>query len=244
MTSESSSNCWILDTGASHHVTGSRSSLMVARVITSCPIDLPDSHSAMATMEGRDQCSGNPIGADERKGGLCYYRRIPTVCAVTVPGLSQFELWHCRLGHPFDRVLKLVPALQGSLSRKQLDTTCTICPQAKQRRDSFLLSDSRTSRVFELLHCDLWGPNKIPYSNGAFYFLTIFDDYSHTVWVYLLHSKSDVFKYFCSFLAMITRQFQAHVKIVTSDNGMEFKPLIPYFTERGILFQTSCVGTP
>ncbi|GAA0173460.1 hypothetical protein LIER_27071 [Lithospermum erythrorhizon] len=115
MTGESSSNCWILYTGASHRVTGSRSSLMVARVITFYPIDLPDGHSVIATMEGRDQCSGNSIGAGERKGGLYYYRRIPTVCAVTVPGLSQFELWHRRLGHPSDRVLKLVPALQGDL---------------------------------------------------------------------------------------------------------------------------------
>ncbi|GAA0167658.1 hypothetical protein LIER_22538 [Lithospermum erythrorhizon] len=43
---------------------------------------------------------------------------------------------------------------------------------------------------------------------------------------------------------MITRQFQANVKIVRSDNDTEFKPLLPYFSEHGILFQTSCVGTP
>ncbi|GAA0167024.1 hypothetical protein LIER_22050 [Lithospermum erythrorhizon] len=148
---------------------------MAARSITSCPIDLPDVHSAMGTMEGRDQRSGNPIGADERKGGLYYYRRFPTLCVVTVPGLSQFELWHRRLGHPSNRVLKLVPTIQGSLSRQQLESACTICPQAKQCRESFPLSDNRTSHVFELLHCDLWGANKIPSSNGEFYFLTIVD---------------------------------------------------------------------
>ncbi|GAA0162758.1 hypothetical protein LIER_18782 [Lithospermum erythrorhizon] len=43
----------ILDTGASHHVIGSRSYLMAARELTSCLIDLPDGPSAMATIEGR-----------------------------------------------------------------------------------------------------------------------------------------------------------------------------------------------
>ena len=34
------------------------------------------------------------------------------------------------------------------------------------------------------------------------------------------------------------------VKYVRSDNGTKFKHIIPYFTENGILFQRSCVGTP
>ncbi|GAA0184934.1 hypothetical protein LIER_32222 [Lithospermum erythrorhizon] len=122
---------WILDTGASHHVTRRSSCLMAARDIASCPVGLPDCYLALATMEGLDQRSRNLIGAGERKGGLYYYRRIPTVCAVIISGLSELELWHRHLGHPFDRVLKLVPAIQSSSSRKQLDSSCTICPQAK-----------------------------------------------------------------------------------------------------------------
>ncbi|KAL6347425.1 hypothetical protein AAG906_022352 [Vitis piasezkii] len=49
---------------------------------------------------------------------------------------------------------------------------------------------------------------------------------------------------FMSFIAMVDRQFSQTVKVVQSDNGMEFKCLLDYFSESGILFQTSCVGTP
>lgn len=42
---------------------------------------------------------------------------------------------------------------------------------------------------------------------------------------------------------MIERQFGKQVKIVRSDNRMEFSRLKPYFDENGSGFQTSCVGT-
>ncbi|XP_074297622.1 uncharacterized protein LOC141628364 [Silene latifolia] len=40
------------------------------------------------------------------------------------------------------------------------------------------------------------------------------------------------------------RQFNSTVKRIRSDNGTEFKPLIPYFREQGIIFETSMVKTP
>ncbi|GAA0168447.1 hypothetical protein LIER_23161 [Lithospermum erythrorhizon] len=88
------------------------------------------------------------------------------------------------------------------------------------------------------------GPNKLPSSSGARYLLTIVDDYSRAVWVYLLQVKYDVSIVFRLFLAMISRQFDKNVKLVRSDNGTEFKPLLPYFDECGIVFQISCDGTP
>ena len=166
------------------------------------------------------------------------------MCAVTVPEISDFELWHRRLGHPSDRVVKLVPTISSSTSRKKLNKACEVCPQAKQKRDSFPVSDSKASRIFEFIHCDLWGPNKIPSSCGAHYFLTLVDDFSRAVWVYLFRSKTQVYQVFCSFFAMIARQFETHVKIVRSDNGTEFKCMLDYFDTHGIIFQTSCVGTP
>ncbi|GAA0160400.1 hypothetical protein LIER_16962 [Lithospermum erythrorhizon] len=43
---------------------------------------------------------------------------------------------------------------------------------------------------------------------------------------------------------MISRQFEAKVKFVRSDNSIEFLLLRDYFHTQGILFQTSCVGDP
>ncbi|XP_021755434.1 uncharacterized protein LOC110720688 [Chenopodium quinoa] len=115
---------------------------------------------------------------------------------------------------------------------------------AKQTRDSFPSSDSRASRIFEMIHCDLWGSYKTSSTCGAHYFLTIVDDFSRVVWVYLLNNKTKVYFSFCFFFAMVKCQFDAHVKCVRSNDGREFKHMLPYFNENGILFQTSCVSTP
>lgn len=40
------------------------------------------------------------------------------------------------------------------------------------------------------------------------------------------------------------RQFNTNLKIIRSDNGAEFLSLGDYFREKGIMHETSCVGTP
>ncbi|XP_021725291.1 uncharacterized protein LOC110692563 [Chenopodium quinoa] len=177
MSGEYFSPFWIIDTGASHHVTGDATCLMNVTDIPPCP----DGAHAMATKMGRDQHLGSLIRGGERIDGLYYFWRLPKVCAVTDQEVSTFELWHRRMGHPSDRIVKLVPAISASSSSKLLNKTCDVCPQAKQTRDSFPDSDSRASLT---------------------------------------------------------------MKCVRSNNGTEFKHMIPYFDEHGILFQTSCVGTP
>ena len=190
---------WIIDTGASHHVTGDATSLTNIRSILPCPVDLPKGQQVVATQEGQvvlsphltldrvlfvpslqchlisvsqltkvngcvvkftnalcaiqDQHLGSLIGAGEQQGGLYYFRGIPTVCAVaTVPSFSTFELWHRWLGHPSDRVLKLVPVIKDnpSVSSKKLPHACTVYPQAKHTRDSFPLSNNKLKLVIVL----------------------------------------------------------------------------------------------
>ena len=43
---------------------------------------------------------------------------------------------------------------------------------------------------------------------------------------------------------MALTQFHTLVKKIRSDNGSEFIALKPFFHDNGILFETSCVGTP
>ena len=64
--------------------------------------------------------------------------------------------------------------------------------------------------------------------------------------MYLLKSKSKVFSYFKSFHAMVDTQFDLNIKILRSDNGTEYidKSFRVFLDDNGILFQTTCVGTP
>lgn len=88
--------------------------------------------------------------------------------------------------------------------KKKLNSACITCPEAKQTFDSFPISDNIASRIFDLIHYDLWGP----YANTqsfcvAHYFFTIVDNFSRVVWVYVLRNKIEVSIAFHSFLAMV-----------------------------------------
>lgn len=165
----------------------------------------------------QDRPSRKLIGTGERRDGLYYFKPPSTLQAISVDGSSSLlELWHQRLGHPSEKVVKLLPFLCNSSII--LNKACDVCPRAKQTRDSFSPSDHKASRIFELVHCDLWGPYNTVSSCGARYFFTLVDDFSRATWVYLLIDKLEVFKMFMSFLAMVDRQFNQKVKIVRSDN--------------------------
>ena len=88
------------------------------------------------------------------------------------------------------------------------------------------------------------GPYRTISSCGASYFLTIVDDFSRAVWIYLLADKKEVSIMLKRFLAMVERQFAQQVKIFRSDNGTKFTCLKSYFFDKGIIFQTSCTSTP
>jgi transposase InsO family protein len=53
-------------------------------------------------------------------------------------------------------------------------------------------------------------------------------------------------KYFIQFHAMVNTQFNRSIKIVRSDNGLEFTVgyMFKFFSQNGISHQTSCVDTP
>ncbi|RVW46987.1 Retrovirus-related Pol polyprotein from transposon TNT 1-94 [Vitis vinifera] len=244
LTGKFDTKSWIIDTGATHHVTGDLSWLFDTIALFECPVGLPNGESVVATQSGSDH-TRELIGTGVRRDGLYYFGGAEgdSVQHVSVHNAaSTLELWHKRMGHPSEKVVKLLPPvsnLKGSLNK-----ACEICFRAKHPRDKFPLSDNKATRIFEKIHCDLWGSYKHVSSCGARYFLTIVDDFSRAVWIYLLVDKTEVFRMFMSFIAMVDRQFSQTVKVVQSDNGTEFKCLLDYFSATGILFQTSCVGTP
>nr|GEV69815.1 ribonuclease H-like domain-containing protein [Tanacetum cinerariifolium] len=89
--------------------------------------------------------------------------------------LSKY-IWHERLGHPSDQVLKVLKN-DLALDNSDLDH-CEICQRAKQTREPFPLSEHKSSVLAELVHLDLWGPYKVTSKEGFRFFLTIVDDYT------------------------------------------------------------------
>ena len=78
----------------------------------------------------QDQPTRKVIGAGERLDGLYFFRGVPQVKVLTVDGDSSFELWHQRMGHPSEKILKMIPAVSHSC--KKNNKACDVCPRAKQ----------------------------------------------------------------------------------------------------------------
>ena len=76
-----------------------------------------------------------------------------------------------------------------------------------------------TSKAFELLHMDLFGPTQYTSIGGNKYGFVIVDDYTRYTWAFFLLDKSDVFATFKSFVKGIHNEFETTIKRVKSDNG-------------------------
>lgn len=75
--------------------------------------------------------------------------------------------------------------------------------------------------LFELLHCDLWGPYKYPTSFGSFYFLTMWMIFLICMGLSTFY-KSEFSQFFEHFYTLTQTKFGKSIKIVHSYNGTEF----------------------
>ncbi|CAA7044030.1 unnamed protein product [Microthlaspi erraticum] len=282
----------IIDTGASHHMTGDLSLLRDVRDIVPSAVLFPDGNTSRAIKLGtlslnddyflrdvlyipdfnctlisvskllkqtgciaiftdtlcvvHDRFSRTLIGAGEEREGVYYFTGVTVARShhATKDKTSPSVLWHRRLGHPSYKVLSALPVFNSFKFDFSHVNSCDICFRAKQTRGVFQDSLNNTSAPFDLIHCDVWGPYCTLSSCGAAYFLTIVDDYSRSVWTFLMLEKSETKGLIQNFCAMSSRQFGKPVKRVRSDNGTKFMVLSTFFREQGIDHQTSCVDTP
>ena len=242
---------WIIDTGATNHMTCSTSCFTNINASISYSLKLPNGHNVPVTHTGtiqltksilladvlcvpsfsfnllstkklsisltyclfffsdycfiQDLVSWTTIGKGEVRNDL-YHLQLPTNVSSTalaetvavfpqqnafittsvINTMNVYDLWHCRLGHV------LFPRL-GLISDP-------ICPMANHHRLPFPISHHKSSHIFEMIHCDIWGPYSTTAYDGSKYFLTIIDDFSRSTWLYLLKNKSESRKCIESFI--------------------------------------------
>lgn len=68
----------------------------------------------------------------------------------------------------------------------------------KHFRLAFSLSTTKTSRVFELIHFDLWHDH-VTSTSGFKYYILFLNEFSHFLWVFPLRAKSKVYFVFLNF---------------------------------------------
>nr|GEW40223.1 hypothetical protein [Tanacetum cinerariifolium] len=119
-------------------------------------------------------------------------------------GLDSYYLWHCRLGHinkehmdmlQRDRLLQ--PTHDKSHEKYKS------CISRKIARNPFPHQVERAKDLLGLIHTDVYGPFRILSRDGAYYFITFTDDFSHYGFVYLMKHKHEVFETFKTLLDMV-----------------------------------------
>ena len=161
---------------------------------------------------------------------------------------------HHRLGHTNFQSLKtlhsqsMVTGLPSSLSipTSTLSPTCTTCTRAKLQRASHPSNPSRAQKPLDIVHMDLWGPNRVKTTKGQLYFLIIIDDHSRYGSLFLLQSKDQAKHHIKQWITQARTQVGRPVLRIHSDGGGEFlnSELLSYYTSQGITHTYTLPNSP
>jgi len=160
---------------------------------------------------------------------------------------NSSDLWHKRLSHISEKGLNCLVKknLLSGLKEAKLENYAH-CFAGKQHKVSFKSHPpSRKSELLELVHSDLCGPMRTKTFGGGLYFVTLIDDYSRKLWVYVLKTKDQVLGVFKQFQASVERDTGKKLKCVHIDNGGEYcGPFDEYCRQQGIRHQKTPFKTP
>ena len=157
------------------------------------------------------------------------------------------DLWHKQLGHMREKGLQLLAKQSLILMAKDKSSNpCDYCLFGKQHRVSFQKNSTLKLEKLELVYSDVCRHMEVYSLSGNKYFVTFIDDASRKTWVYLLHTKGQVFQYFHKSHAMVERETGNPLKRLRTNNGGEYisREFKGYFSKHGIRHEKTIPGTP
>jgi hypothetical protein len=140
--------------------------------------------------------------------------------------IDESWLWHKTMGHmKFDNLVKIdIKQVVRDMSEitKSSRSFNKQCQHGKQSRVRFKTKEYATSKSFELVHIDIFGPTITKSLQGELYFMLLTDDYIRMTWVTFLKNKSKAFDKFKAFKALVENETDMKIKFLRPDNGGEF----------------------
>ncbi|KAL0283401.1 UNVERIFIED_CONTAM: Retrovirus-related Pol polyprotein from transposon TNT 1-94, partial [Sesamum angustifolium] len=148
------------------------------------------------------------------------------ILAASVTDFDKTSLWHKRLGHISQKGLELLQKEGVLIDKIEKLKFCDECVMGKQHKVQFPASQNpnpvSSSSILDYVHADVWGPSNISTHGGNKYFLSIIDNFSRKVFVFLMKHKSDVFENFRKWKILVENQTGKKLKVLRTDNGLEF----------------------
>ncbi|RVW93875.1 Retrovirus-related Pol polyprotein from transposon TNT 1-94 [Vitis vinifera] len=247
---------WIVDTGASDHMTGDAAILQNYKP--------SNGHSSVHIADGsKSKIAGT--------GSIKLTKDLYLDSVLHVPNLDCNLLSISKLAHDLQCVTKFYPNLCvfqdlksgkmigsaelcsglyllscGQFSNQVSQASCVQSQICKHTRTVYPQIPYKPSTVFSLVHSDVWGPSRIKNISGTRWFVTFVDDHTRVTWVFLMKEKSEVGHIFQTFNLMVQNQFNSKIQVLKSDNAKEYftSSLSTYFQNHGIIHISSCVDTP
>jgi hypothetical protein len=91
---------------------------------------------------------------------------------------------------------------------------------------------------------NICGPLGTTNINSKVLFITFINEALCYCWAFLIKHKLEMLRKFKALEAWLERQFNIKVKTITSDNSMENEAIIPYFNEKGIIWDPISAYSP
>lgn len=163
---------------------------------------------------------------------------------------EKFIKWHNKLGHINFSDLKKIPDLcdgiDADIKKCQVEDICEYCVMSKKTRKPFCPERARATRPLEIIHADLCGKISPATFDNEEYILTIMDDYTHFLKVYLLHTKNEAEIYIKEYVLEAEAHFNLKTERFRCDRGGEFRSceFKLWCKNRGLVIEYTINDTP
>ncbi|KAJ4717199.1 Retrovirus-related Pol polyprotein from transposon TNT 1-94 [Melia azedarach] len=174
-------------------------------------------------------CKGSNVVLKGVKRGTLYFLQGSTLLSSVAVASSEIDkdnmtkLWHMRLGHMSARGMQILSKGDLLCGHKIKDLEfCEHCIFGKLHRSKFPKAIHRTKGTLDYIHSDCWGLSRVESLGGHRYFVSMIDDFSRMTWVFIMKHKSEAFKNFRQWKALVENQTGKKIKRLRTDNGLEF----------------------
>ncbi|TYZ66515.1 hypothetical protein PybrP1_006514 [[Pythium] brassicae (nom. inval.)] len=239
----SKSSSWLLDSGASSHMTHDRNDFVRYKALDS-RVDVFVADGGRLPVHGvgdvelQLQCGRTAVATDVLHVPALN-RKLLSVPALTAKGAEvEFKGAGCEIK------MSGVCVAQGRRENKlyRIEFGGQEHAMAVQAAGSTV----KTTRPLELVHTDVVGPMETKSKGGARYGLVLVDEWSRFVVIYLLKTKSQVLQSVKAYKSEMEATTGERLRCLRSDNGSEYisKAFATFYSSSGIKHQTSAPYSP
>ncbi|KAJ4716980.1 Retrovirus-related Pol polyprotein from transposon TNT 1-94 [Melia azedarach] len=215
---------WILDSRAFYHICPRREWFTTYEQVDGGNISMANSSICKGGV--LHVCKGSNVVLKGVKRGTLYFLQGSTLSSSVAVASSEIDkdnmtkLWHMRLGHMSARGMQILSKGDLLCGHKIKDLEfCEHCIFGKLHRSKFPKAIHRTKGTLDYIHSDCWGPSRVESLGGHRYFVSMIDDFSRMTWVFIMKHKSEAFKKFRQWKALVENQTGKKIKRLRTDNG-------------------------